>query len=239
MREAPAVDLFPRRGRRCRRHPPPQRPRRPARADVQVARHAESGCEDADAPPARRHRGPARPSSAMPSGATARETAFEVRSAPRLGPCRSPTTRHMSPLAIQSSHPHARLRHRRGVGLDAGRGLSSFVRHRDARVELLPAPSRAGPLSKAASAPHRRPPRAPVERPSGRRSPATSRGRARRAASFLCHLSEVNNEPELALRSVRERARDVPVEVLRHGQARLLELGPRPGAESGSSSTLF
>jgi phosphoribosyl 1,2-cyclic phosphodiesterase len=45
---------------------------------------------------------------------------------------------------------------------------------------------------------------------------------------FLCHLSEVNNEPELALRSTRERARDVPVDVLRHGRARLLELGPRP-----------
>jgi phosphoribosyl 1,2-cyclic phosphodiesterase len=44
---------------------------------------------------------------------------------------------------------------------------------------------------------------------------------------FLCHLSEANNEPELALRTVRERC-DVPVEVLRHGRSRVLDLSPRP-----------
>lgn len=45
---------------------------------------------------------------------------------------------------------------------------------------------------------------------------------------FLCHLSEANNEPEIALRTVRERARDVPVEVLKHGRSRLLDLAARP-----------
>jgi phosphoribosyl 1,2-cyclic phosphodiesterase len=55
---------------------------------------------------------------------------------------------------------------------------------------------------------------------------------------LLCHLSEVNNEPELALRTVRERTRDVPVEVLRHGRSRLVELGPRP-RRMGEQLSLF
>ncbi len=54
----------------------------------------------------------------------------------------------------------------------------------------------------------------------------------------LCHLSEVNNEPEIALRTVRERARDVPVEVLKHGRSRVLELGPRP-RRMGEQLALF
>jgi phosphoribosyl 1,2-cyclic phosphodiesterase len=45
---------------------------------------------------------------------------------------------------------------------------------------------------------------------------------------FLCHLSQVNNEPELALRAVRERARDLPVDVLAHGKSRTIQLGPTP-----------
>lgn len=51
---------------------------------------------------------------------------------------------------------------------------------------------------------------------------------ARHAASriFLCHLSQVNNEPERALRAVRERAPDARVEVLPHGRSRALELAP-------------
>lgn len=44
---------------------------------------------------------------------------------------------------------------------------------------------------------------------------------------FLCHLSQINNEPELALKVVRERARDVPVEVLPHGKSRTLHLAPQ------------
>ena len=43
---------------------------------------------------------------------------------------------------------------------------------------------------------------------------------------LLCHLSRVNNEPELALKTVGERARDADVEVLPHGGSRLLELAP-------------
>jgi phosphoribosyl 1,2-cyclic phosphodiesterase len=45
---------------------------------------------------------------------------------------------------------------------------------------------------------------------------------------YLCHLSQANNEPELALKKVRERTRDVPVEVLRHGAGRVIDLAPRP-----------
>jgi phosphoribosyl 1,2-cyclic phosphodiesterase len=45
---------------------------------------------------------------------------------------------------------------------------------------------------------------------------------------FLCHLSQVNNEPERALRVVRERTRDVPVDVLPHGKSRTLHLAPHP-----------
>jgi phosphoribosyl 1,2-cyclic phosphodiesterase len=55
---------------------------------------------------------------------------------------------------------------------------------------------------------------------------------------ILCHLSQVNNEPELALRVVRERTRDKPVEVLRHGRSRLVELGPRP-RRMGEQLSLF
>jgi len=53
---------------------------------------------------------------------------------------------------------------------------------------------------------------------------------ARHAAAkiFLCHLSQVNNEPERALRTVRDRARDAQVEVLPHGRSRSLELAPAP-----------
>ncbi len=43
---------------------------------------------------------------------------------------------------------------------------------------------------------------------------------------FLCHLSQSNNEPEIALRTVRERT-DVPVDVLRHGRPRVLDLAPK------------
>jgi len=43
----------------------------------------------------------------------------------------------------------------------------------------------------------------------------------------LCHLSEVNNEPERAVATVRERCPDVAVDVLRHGQAKVLDLPPR------------
>jgi phosphoribosyl 1,2-cyclic phosphodiesterase len=55
---------------------------------------------------------------------------------------------------------------------------------------------------------------------------------------YLCHLSETNNEPEIALRTVRESARDIPVEALKHGQARLVELGPRP-RRMGEQLSLF
>jgi phosphoribosyl 1,2-cyclic phosphodiesterase len=55
---------------------------------------------------------------------------------------------------------------------------------------------------------------------------AVARAAAQRV--LLCHLSRVNNEPELALRAVRERARDALVEALPHGAVRALELGPAP-----------
>jgi phosphoribosyl 1,2-cyclic phosphodiesterase len=45
---------------------------------------------------------------------------------------------------------------------------------------------------------------------------------------FLCHLSHVNNEPELALKTVRDHARDVQVEVLGHGRSRTIQLGSQP-----------
>ncbi len=46
-------------------------------------------------------------------------------------------------------------------------------------------------------------------------------------AVHLCHLSRTNNEPARALQAVRARAGDLPVDVLPHGEARLLELAPR------------
>lgn len=46
-------------------------------------------------------------------------------------------------------------------------------------------------------------------------------------ALFLCHLSRTNNDPERALRTVRARAGDLSVDVLPHGEPRLLELRPR------------
>lgn len=53
---------------------------------------------------------------------------------------------------------------------------------------------------------------------------------ARSAVSkvLLCHLSQVNNEPHLALREVRERARDASVEVMPHGSFRAIDLAPAP-----------
>ncbi|HEY1958696.1 MAG TPA: MBL fold metallo-hydrolase, partial [Polyangiaceae bacterium] len=51
---------------------------------------------------------------------------------------------------------------------------------------------------------------------------------ARHAASkiFLCHLSQVNNEPARALAMVRDRAPRAQVEVLPHGRARVIDLAP-------------
>ena len=46
-------------------------------------------------------------------------------------------------------------------------------------------------------------------------------------AVYLCHISRTNNDPARALRAVRARAGDLPVEVLPHGEPRLLELSPR------------
>ena len=56
---------------------------------------------------------------------------------------------------------------------------------------------------------------------------------------FLCHLSQVNNEPELALKTVRERARDVHVEVLGHGKSRTIELGAQPRRSAFEQLHLF
>lgn len=56
---------------------------------------------------------------------------------------------------------------------------------------------------------------------------------------YLCHLSQVNNEPELALKTVRERARDVHVEVLGHGKARTIQLGAQPRRASFEQLHLF
>jgi len=50
--------------------------------------------------------------------------------------------------------------------------------------------------------------------------------RAAVAHIHLCHLSRVNNEPELALREVQGRARDAAVDVLPHGRWRTLDLAP-------------
>jgi phosphoribosyl 1,2-cyclic phosphodiesterase len=63
------------------------------------------------------------------------------------------------------------------------------------------------------------------------------RSRAQRVV--LCHLSEANNEPELALRAVRDASPDVFVEVLHHGQARLLELPPRTPVSRFEQLPLF
>jgi phosphoribosyl 1,2-cyclic phosphodiesterase len=46
-------------------------------------------------------------------------------------------------------------------------------------------------------------------------------------AVWLCHVSRTNNEPARALATVRARAGDLPVDLLPHGEARLLELLPR------------
>ncbi len=56
---------------------------------------------------------------------------------------------------------------------------------------------------------------------------------------FLCHLSSVNNEPELALKTVRERARDVHVEVLGHGKSRTMQLGAQPRRAAFEQLHLF
>jgi phosphoribosyl 1,2-cyclic phosphodiesterase len=56
---------------------------------------------------------------------------------------------------------------------------------------------------------------------------------------FLCHLSQVNNEPHIALRTVRERARDATIEVLGHGHARTIDLAPRVPRASYEQLPLF
>jgi phosphoribosyl 1,2-cyclic phosphodiesterase len=56
---------------------------------------------------------------------------------------------------------------------------------------------------------------------------------------FLCHLSQVNNEPELALKTVRDRARDAHVEVLGHGKSRTIQLGAQPRRAAFEQLHLF
>jgi len=56
---------------------------------------------------------------------------------------------------------------------------------------------------------------------------------------FLCHLSQVNNEPHIALRAVRDRVRDLPVEVLAHGKARTIDLDDRAPRSSYEQLHLF
>ena len=63
------------------------------------------------------------------------------------------------------------------------------------------------------------------------------RSRAQRIA--LCHLSQRNNEPELALRAVRDESPDAAVEVLRHGEAKVLDLAPRLAASRFEQLPLF
>jgi phosphoribosyl 1,2-cyclic phosphodiesterase len=56
---------------------------------------------------------------------------------------------------------------------------------------------------------------------------------------FLCHLSQVNNEPELALKTVRDRARDAHVDVLGHGKSRTIQLGPQQRRSAFEQLHLF
>ncbi len=56
---------------------------------------------------------------------------------------------------------------------------------------------------------------------------------------FLCHLSQVNNEPHLALRAVRERAPSAHIDVLGHGKSRTIDLAPRPRRAAYEQLRLF